>query len=117
ALPGLVPLRQHPRPARHQAAAPRRAVTHRTLRAGQGHHARAHGARAASAAGQGLTSGRQADEPSTRTPPDDAERRRQLTFDWADIPLVTPELPGTGGAIRGSPEDFQVEELPAYEPV
>lgn len=64
-----------------------------------------------------MTSGRQADQPSTRTPPDDAERRRQLTFDWADIPLVTPELPGTGGAIRGSPEDFQVEELPAYEPV
>ena len=30
------------------------------------------------------------------------------------IPLLTPELPGTGGAARVSEEDFRVEELPLY---
>ncbi len=29
-------------------------------------------------------------------------------------PLQTPELPGTGGRLRLRPEDFRVEELPAY---
>jgi len=31
-------------------------------------------------------------------------------------PRITAELPGTGGRLRAEPEDFEVEELPAYEP-
>jgi tRNA pseudouridine13 synthase len=32
------------------------------------------------------------------------------------VPLLTPDLPGTGGLTRVSEEDFFVEELPLYEP-
>jgi tRNA pseudouridine13 synthase len=32
------------------------------------------------------------------------------------LPYLTAELPGTGGLVRQSPEDFRVEEIPAYEP-
>src|SRR3954464_10547601 len=31
-------------------------------------------------------------------------------------PLLTPDLPGCGGRIRVSPDDFEVEEVPSYEP-
>lgn len=31
-----------------------------------------------------------------------------------EVPLLTPELPGTGGSTRIVPEDFAVEELPLY---
>jgi tRNA pseudouridine13 synthase len=31
-------------------------------------------------------------------------------------PLLTPELPGIGGTLKQEPEDFQVEEIPAYQP-
>lgn len=31
------------------------------------------------------------------------------------VPLLTPELPGTGGLVRVAEEDFSVEELPLYE--
>ena len=31
-------------------------------------------------------------------------------------PLLTADIPGTGGTLRAQPEDFEVEELPAYEP-
>jgi tRNA pseudouridine13 synthase len=31
-------------------------------------------------------------------------------------PLLTTELPGIGGTIKQSPEDFEVEEIPAYQP-
>src|SRR5262245_58363540 len=31
-------------------------------------------------------------------------------------PLLTPDLPGVGGRIKVAPEDFEVEEIPAYEP-
>ncbi len=31
-------------------------------------------------------------------------------------PLLTPDLPGCGGVIRKLPDDFEVEEIPAYEP-
>jgi tRNA pseudouridine13 synthase len=31
-------------------------------------------------------------------------------------PLVTADLPGLGGRIKSVPEDFDVEEIPAYEP-
>ncbi|MFL5338690.1 MAG: tRNA pseudouridine(13) synthase TruD [Gemmataceae bacterium] len=33
-----------------------------------------------------------------------------------DPPLLTADLPGIGGTIRRQPEDFEVEEIPAYEP-
>lgn len=32
------------------------------------------------------------------------------------LPFVTPDLPGIGGALKCSPEDFIVEEVPLYEP-
>jgi tRNA pseudouridine13 synthase len=31
-------------------------------------------------------------------------------------PLLTGEIPGIGGRIKGEPEDFEVEEIPAYAP-
>lgn len=31
-------------------------------------------------------------------------------------PLFTPDLPGVGGQIKAKMEDFEVEELPSYEP-
>jgi tRNA pseudouridine13 synthase len=31
-------------------------------------------------------------------------------------PLVTADLPGIGGRIKAVPEDFEVEEVPAYQP-
>ncbi len=33
-----------------------------------------------------------------------------------DPPMLTADLPGVGGRIRERPEDFEVEEIPAYEP-
>jgi len=40
-----------------------------------------------------------------------------MTFDpLAAPPLGTADLPGTGGRIKGEPEDFEVEEIPAYQP-
>src|SRR5438552_15078926 len=30
--------------------------------------------------------------------------------------LLTADLPGIGGRIKQQPEDFEVEEIPAYEP-
>ncbi|MFL5321972.1 MAG: tRNA pseudouridine(13) synthase TruD [Myxococcaceae bacterium] len=32
------------------------------------------------------------------------------------LPYLTSDLPGSGGVIRSTPEDFQVDELPAYLP-
>jgi tRNA pseudouridine13 synthase len=40
----------------------------------------------------------------------------KLTFRWIDFPPVTLDLPGTGGILRTTPEDFRVEELPLYLP-
>jgi tRNA pseudouridine13 synthase len=34
----------------------------------------------------------------------------------APPPLLTADLPGTGGQIKVQPEDFEVEEIPAYQP-
>jgi tRNA pseudouridine13 synthase len=34
----------------------------------------------------------------------------------AGLPLVSPELPGTGGRIKEQPAHFVVEELPLYQP-
>lgn len=35
---------------------------------------------------------------------------------FVELPLITAALPGTGGQVRTSPEDFEVEEMPAYAP-
>ncbi len=32
------------------------------------------------------------------------------------LPLVTADLPGSGGLVKASPEDFRVDEIPAYLP-
>lgn len=34
----------------------------------------------------------------------------------ADLPYLTASIPGCGGTLKSDPEDFVVEELPAYEP-
>lgn len=39
-----------------------------------------------------------------------------LRFRWSDLPSPTADLPGTGGRIRRRPDDFRVEEVPAYLP-
>jgi tRNA pseudouridine13 synthase len=40
-----------------------------------------------------------------------------MAFDpLAAPPLLTPQLPGIGGRIKHQPQDFEVEEIPAYEP-
>lgn len=33
-----------------------------------------------------------------------------------ELPYLTADLPGTGGVLRAGPEDFRVEEIPAYAP-
>ena len=38
------------------------------------------------------------------------------TADPLVTPLLTPDVPGTGGRIKTYPDDFDVEELPSYEP-
>ncbi|WP_157463536.1 tRNA pseudouridine(13) synthase TruD, partial [Deinococcus pimensis] len=37
----------------------------------------------------------------------------KLTFSWADLAPLT-DSPGTGGTLRATPEDFVVDEVPAY---
>jgi tRNA pseudouridine13 synthase len=54
-------------------------------------------------------------DPATPGGEASSERERFL-FRWNDLPLVTGDLPGTGGVIRTEPDDFQVEELPLYLP-
>ncbi|MER3479739.1 MAG: tRNA pseudouridine(13) synthase TruD [Meiothermus sp.] len=39
-----------------------------------------------------------------------------LTFDFSRYPYLSADLSGTGGRIRSEPQDFQVEEVPAYTP-
>lgn len=39
-----------------------------------------------------------------------------LNLAWNRLPCLTADLPGTGGIIRQTPEDFQVDERPAYAP-
>src|ERR1700730_12776569 len=36
--------------------------------------------------------------------------------DVTQPPLLTADLTGVGGKIKANPEDFEVEEIPAYEP-
>ncbi|MEM7738338.1 MAG: tRNA pseudouridine(13) synthase TruD [Deinococcota bacterium] len=49
------------------------------------------------------------------------EPQEALRFSWQDLPRVSESLdglnlPGTGGRIRSELDDFQVDELPLYEP-
>lgn len=37
-------------------------------------------------------------------------------FFFQALPFLTADLPGIGGLLKESPEDFVVEEIPAYEP-
>lgn len=37
-------------------------------------------------------------------------------FRWSDFPPLTNDLPGTGGVVRVTPEDFVVREVPLYLP-
>ncbi|HEX7004516.1 MAG TPA: tRNA pseudouridine(13) synthase TruD [Trueperaceae bacterium] len=46
----------------------------------------------------------------------EAFRSEEFTFRWSDFPPLTPGLPGTGGRIRVSADDFRVSEIPAYLP-
>jgi tRNA pseudouridine13 synthase len=40
-----------------------------------------------------------------------------MSFDPLALPpMVTADLPGIGGRIKTEPEDFEVEEIPAYQP-
>ncbi len=40
-----------------------------------------------------------------------------MIVDWLETPpLWTADLPGIGGQIKQHPEDFEVEEIPAYQP-
>jgi tRNA pseudouridine13 synthase len=40
-----------------------------------------------------------------------------MTFDaLAPPPLMTADLPGIAGKIKSTPDDFEVEEIPAYQP-
>ncbi|MFZ5443973.1 MAG: tRNA pseudouridine(13) synthase TruD [Myxococcota bacterium] len=34
----------------------------------------------------------------------------------SELPTLTADLPGCGGVFKSTPDDFEVEELPAYEP-
>jgi tRNA pseudouridine13 synthase len=39
-----------------------------------------------------------------------------LTLGRVELPYLTASLPGTGGVLRAQPEDFVVDEIPAYPP-
>jgi tRNA pseudouridine13 synthase len=39
-----------------------------------------------------------------------------MEFDYNSPPKLTADLPGIGGRIKMQPDDFEVEEVPAYEP-
>ena len=56
------------------------------------------------------------DESETPAPlsPDYDDAR--LRFSWDDLPAASAGLPGTGGTLRSSVEDFDVEEVPSYLP-
>ena len=34
----------------------------------------------------------------------------------SELPYITSNMPGIGGKIKETPEDFVVEEIPLYEP-
>lgn len=40
----------------------------------------------------------------------------RLRFHWHTLPAATAHLPGTGGTLRTTPDDFIVSEIPSYLP-
>jgi len=48
--------------------------------------------------------------------PFDLQPRPRADGRGADPPYLTSALPGIGGTLKSEPEDFVVEEIPAYEP-
>ena len=40
----------------------------------------------------------------------------EFRFDWADLPALTADIPGTGGRTRVCLEDFVVSEIPRLQP-
>jgi tRNA pseudouridine13 synthase len=44
-----------------------------------------------------------------------APTQEVIMDDYVNPPLLTPDLPGIRGTIKQVPEDFEVEEIPAYE--
>src|SRR5262245_55081876 len=50
----------------------------------------------------------------------DSDRvRPEATMNFEPLqppPLLTADLPGIGGRIKAQPKDFEVEEVPAYQP-
>src|SRR5437899_2051209 len=52
----------------------------------------------------------------SRPPASRGDGQRNRMSDALTQPLLTPGLPGIGGRIKVEPEDFDVEEIPAYEP-
>src|SRR5262245_36730892 len=59
------------------------------------------------------------EEPVCILTPRPAIRKESAMFSLTDAiqpPLLTSDLPGIGGKIKTIPEDFEVEEIPAYEP-
>src|SRR3954462_14324863 len=45
-----------------------------------------------------------------------ATRSRMIDLAHTQLPYLTTQFPGIGGAIKQRPEDFFVQELPLYEP-
>lgn len=45
-----------------------------------------------------------------------SEERLRAPFELPELPFATEGIPGVGGRIRVAPEDFRVEEIPAYLP-
>jgi tRNA pseudouridine13 synthase len=41
---------------------------------------------------------------------------QQAAADFDSLPYLTADLPGIGGKLKQQPDDFVVEEIPAYEP-
>lgn len=39
-----------------------------------------------------------------------------MTADFESLPYLTADLPGIGGRLKETPDDFVVEEIPAYQP-
>jgi tRNA pseudouridine13 synthase len=52
----------------------------------------------------------------SETPPRQKDSPMPPLEDVLNPPLLTADLPGVGGQIKTNPEDFEVEEIPAYEP-
>jgi tRNA pseudouridine13 synthase len=49
-------------------------------------------------------------------PNNQASNQSKRAGNFDSLPFLTADLPGTGGTLKQEPEDFVVEEIPAYEP-